>query len=121
MYTNEPCPCGRTSSRLVRIVGRVDQVTKVKGMFVHPEQVAQLEKKVPEVSAAQLIISRAGHEDRMTIRAVLGPETLPSDALREKIAEAAREITRLRGEVAFVQEAEMAEREKKILDTRKWE
>jgi phenylacetate-CoA ligase len=121
MYTNEPCPCGRTSSRLVRIVGRVDQVTKVKGMFVHPEQVAQLEKKFPEVSVAQLIISRAGHEDRMTIRAVLGPEALPSDALREKIAEAAREITRLRGEVAFVQEAEMAEREKKILDTRKWE
>src|SRR3970282_1320367 len=56
IYTNDPCPCGRTSSRLVRIVGRVDQVTKVKGMFVHPEQVAQLEKKVPEILVAQLII-----------------------------------------------------------------
>jgi phenylacetate-CoA ligase len=121
IYTNDPCPCGRTSSRLVRIVGRVDQVTKVKGMFVHPEQVVQLEKKVPEIFVAQLIISRTGHEDKMTIRALLVAGALPSDALRERIAETARDLTRLRGEVVFVQEAEMAEREKKILDTRKWD
>ena len=121
IYTNDPCPCGRTSSRLVRIVGRVDQVTKVKGMFVHPEQVAQLEKKVPEIVVAQLIISRAGHEDKMTIRALLGADALPSDALRERIVETARDLTRLRGEVVFVQEAELTEREKKILDTRKWD
>jgi phenylacetate-CoA ligase len=121
IYTNDPCPCGRTSSRLVRIVGRVDQVTKVKGMFVHPEQVVQLEKKVPEIFVAQLIISRTGHEDKMTIRALLVAGALPSDALRERIAETARDLTRLRGEVVFVQEAEMTEREKKILDTRKWD
>jgi phenylacetate-CoA ligase len=119
--TNDPCPCGRTSARLLRIVGRVDQMTKVKGMFVHPEQVSQLEGKGPEIAAAQLIITRAGHEDRMTIRASLGAGALPSDALREKIAETARELTRLRGEVVFVQEAEMTDREKKILDTRKWD
>jgi len=121
LYANEPCPCGRTSSRLLRIVGRVDQVTKVKGMFVHPEQVAQLEKKVPEIFVAQLIISRTGHEDKMTIRAMLGAGALPSDALRERIAETARDLTRLRGEVVFVQESEIIEREKKILDTRKWD
>jgi len=119
--TDAPCPCGRTSARLLRIVGRVDQVTKVKGMFVHPEQVAQLEKRVPEISAAQLVISRAGHEDVMTIRALLGTESLPSDALRERIADTARELTRLRGEVVFVSEAEMTEKEKKILDARKWD
>jgi phenylacetate-CoA ligase len=119
--TDDPCPCGRTSARLLRIVGRVDQVTKVKGMFVHPEQVSQLEKRVPEISAAQLVISRAGHDDVMTIRAVPGTQSLPSDALREKIADTARELTRLRGEVVFVSEAELTEKEKKILDTRKWE
>ena len=121
IYTNDLCPCGRTSSRLVRIVGRVDQVTKVKGMFVHPEQVSQLEKKVPEIVVAQLIISRTGHDDKMTIRTLLGTGALPSDALRERIAETARDLTRIRGEVVFVQEAEMTEREKKILDTRKWD
>jgi hypothetical protein len=57
----------------------------------------------------------------MTIRALLGTEALPSDALREKIAETARELTRLRGEVVFVRETEMTEKEKKILDARKWE
>jgi phenylacetate-CoA ligase len=102
-------------------VGRVDQVTKVKGMFVHPEQVSLLEKRVPEISAAQLVISRAGHEDVMTVRALLGTQSLPSDALREKIADTARELTRLRGEVVFVSEAEMTEKEKKILDARKWD
>jgi phenylacetate-CoA ligase len=96
-------------------------MTKVKGMFVHPEQVSQLEGKVPEIAAAQLIITRVGHEDRMTIRASLGAGALPSDALREKIAETARELTRLRGEVVFVQVEEMTDREKKILDTRKWD
>jgi phenylacetate-CoA ligase len=121
IHTNDPCPCGRTSARILRIVGRVDQVTKVKGMFVHPEQVAQLEKKVPEVSAIQLVISRTGHEDRMTIRALLAAGASPSDALKEKIAETGRELIRIRGEVAFVQESEMTEREKKILDTRKWD
>ncbi|PWB62336.1 MAG: hypothetical protein C3F14_10010 [Deltaproteobacteria bacterium] len=121
VYTNEPCPCGRTSNRLLRLVGRVDQVTKVKGMFVHPEQVSQLEKKLPELAAVQLVITRTGHEDHMTIRALLAAGALPSDALREKIGETAREVTRLRGEVVFVQESEMAEKEKKILDTRKWD
>ena len=121
IHSDDPCPCGRTSSRLLRIVGRVDQVTKVKGMFVHPEQVVQLEKKVPEVSAIQLVISRTGHDDIMTIRALLAAGESPSDALKEKIAETARELIRLRGGVVFVQESEMTEKEKKILDTRKWD
>jgi len=121
IYSNEPCPCGRTSAKLLRIVGRVDQVTKVKGMFVHPEQVSRLEDKVRELSAIQLVISREGHDDRMTIRALLRPGTTPTDALKEKIAETARELMRLRGEVVFMQEAEWTDREKKIVDTRKWD
>jgi len=121
LYTDLPCPCGRTSPRLLRIVGRVDQVTKVKGMFVHPEQVLQMEKKVPEASSLQLVISRSGHDDKMTIRAPLSERALPSEALRERIKATAREITRLRGEVVFVRVEEMTEREKKILDARKWD
>lgn len=119
--TDEPCPCGRTSARLLRIVGRVDQVTKVKGMFVHPEQVVRLEGRIPEVSAIQFVISREGHEDRMTIRAVQAPGTTGTDALKEKISEIAREITRLRGEVVLMRESEWTEREKKIVDIRKWD
>jgi len=119
--TDEPCPCGRTSARLLRIVGRIDQVTKVKGMFVHPEQVGQIEGKVPEVESLQLVITRVGHEDQMSIRAVLGGDASPTDALRTRIAETAREVTRIRGEVVFVNAADLSGKEKKIVDNRKWE
>ena len=121
IFTDDPCPCGRTSARLLRIVGRIDQVTKVKGMFVHPEQVGQIERKAPEVEALQLVITRVGHEDQMTIQAVLKSGAVPSDALRARITEDAREVTRLRGEVVFVSEADLSEKEKKIVDRRKWE
>ena len=121
VYTTESCPCGRTSGRLLRIVGRVDQLTKVKGIFVHPEQVGQIEKKVPEVYALQLVITRVGHEDQMTIQAVLTGGATPSDEIRTRISETAREVTRLRGEVVFVNEKDLSEKEKKIVDKRKWE
>jgi hypothetical protein len=57
----------------------------------------------------------------MTIQAVLKSGAVPSDALRARISEAAREVTRLRGEVVFVSEADLSEKEKKIVDKRKWE
>jgi phenylacetate-CoA ligase len=121
--TNDPCPCGRTSARLLRIVGRVDQVTKVKGVFVHPEQVMEIERKLPEVASLQLVIDRVGHEDMMMIQAVLAEGESPSDELplRTRISEIAREVTRLKGEVVFVEETDLAEKEKKIIDKRKWE
>ncbi|UCD47817.1 MAG: AMP-binding protein [Deltaproteobacteria bacterium] len=121
LFTNEPCPCGRSSSRLVRIVGRIDQVTKVKGMFVHPEQVQQIEKKVPEVESLQLVITRVGHEDQMTIQATLKSTASHSDELGTRISEVAREITRLRGEVVFVDRADLEDEKRKIIDKRKWE
>jgi len=57
----------------------------------------------------------------MTIQAVLKSGTGPSDALRTRISEGAREVTRLRGEVVFVSESDLSEKEKKIVDKRKWE
>ncbi len=117
----DPCPCGRTSERLLRIVGRVDQVTKVKGMFVHPEQVAQIERKVPGIAAVQAVITREGHEDRMTLLTLPAAGVVPSDALKAQVAEAAREATRLRGEVVFATGTELPDKDKKIVDKRKWD
>jgi phenylacetate-CoA ligase len=121
ILSGEPCPCGRTSPRLLKLVGRVDQVTKVKGMFVHPEQVTQLAGKVGGVASAQFVVTRTGHEDQMEIRIVLSEGVPPSDALKARIIENAREITRLRGEVRFIAAAEVEEPEKKIIDKRKWD
>jgi phenylacetate-CoA ligase len=105
----------------LRIVGRIDQLTKVKGIFVHPEQVGQIEKKVPEVYALQLVITRVGHEDQMAIQVVLMRGATPSDEIRTRISETAREVTRLRGEVEFIEEKDLSEKDKKIVDKRKWE
>jgi phenylacetate-CoA ligase len=121
LLSEEPCPCGRTSSRLLRIVGRVDQVTKVKGMFIHPEQVSQIEAKVREIASAQVVVSREGHEDRMEVRVVLAEGIAPSDRLTTRIAEEIREVTRLGGAVRYVSAGETEEGGKKIVDRRKWD
>jgi phenylacetate-CoA ligase len=121
ILSGDPCPCGRTSPRLLKLVGRVDQVTKVKGMFVHPEQVTQLVGKVAEIASAQFIVTRTDHDDHMEMRIVLKDPAAASDALKARIIETAREITRLRGEVRFIAAAEVEEPEKKIIDKRKWD
>ncbi len=121
LLSEDPCPCGRTSPRLMKLVGRADQVTKVKGMFVHPEQVSQLAAKIPGISAAQFVVTRTGHDDHLEMRIVLEQGGVPSESLATRIAEAAREITRLRGEVRFVAASELKEPEKKIVDQRKWD
>lgn len=121
LYSDDACPCGRTSERLLRIVGRVDQVTKVKGMFVHPEQVLEIERKIPEVKSLQFVITRVGHEDRMTIQAVPAGDTPLPESLASRISETAREVTRLRGQVVFAAEGEVQDKEKKIVDRRKWD
>ena len=61
-------PCGRTNMRIKGWMGRADQTTKIKGMFVRPEQVAALVEKLPEVSRARVIASRDGEADVMTVR-----------------------------------------------------
>lgn len=121
ILSDAPCPCGRTSPRLLKLVGRVDQVTKVKGMFVHPEQVSQLEKKVPEIASARFVVTRTDHDDRMEMRILLKDPAAASDALAERIVETAREITRLRGEVHFIAADEAKQPEKKIIDERTWD
>lgn len=121
ILTDDPCPCGRTSPRLLKLVGRVDQVTKVKGMFVHPEQVTQLATKVGEIASAQFVVTRTDHDDHMEMRIVLKDPAAASDALIARIVETARAITRLRGEVRFITTTEVEESEKKIIDKRKWD
>jgi len=121
VLSGDPCPCGRTSPRLMKLLGRVDQVTKVRGLFVHPEQVESLVRKVPEVASAQFVVTRTGHDDQMEIRAILKDGVAASGALAERVKEAAREITRLRGEVRFASEPVPGKEGHKIVDLRKWE
>lgn len=92
-------PCGRTNMRLAGWMGRADQRTKVKGMFVDPSQVAQIVSAHPEVKKARLAVSRVDASDAMT----LSVETeMTGNGLADKVADTLREVTRLKGAVELV-------------------
>ena len=91
-------PCGRTNRRIKGWMGRADQTTKVKGMFVHPEQVAAVLKRHPEIAKARLEVTREGDQDAMTLKA----EAPASEGLEAALAESLAEVCKLKGGVELV-------------------
>jgi len=113
-----PSPCGRTNMRIKGWMGRADQRTKIKGMFVDPAQVAQLVKRHPEIAKARLIVERADEQDVMTLQA----ETEAGDeALAAKIAESLRDVTKLKGGVTLVAPGTLPNDGKVIADERQYD
>ena len=90
------CPTGRTNTRIKGWMGRADQTTKIRGMFVHPKQVDEVVKRFPELRRARLVVSGEMANDVMTLQV----ETASTDAaLAARIGEAIRDVTKLRGTV----------------------
>jgi phenylacetate-CoA ligase len=115
-----PCPCGRTSLQLAGILGRTDEVTKVKGMFVHPRQIDEAVARFGDViEKVRVVVTRAGSLDVMTLEVQPKAGAVPGDALRTGLVERIREVTKLRAEVVFVDE--IPAEGKKIEDRRTWE
>ncbi len=119
-YEEEPCPCGRTSPRLMKLVGRVDQVTKVRGMFIHPSQVEEVVAAFAEIQTAQAVVEREQDRDKLTFRAVLAA-TSSQEAMASSLQEKIRNVLKLRADLVFVGENDIKEPEKRILDLRKWD
>jgi phenylacetate-CoA ligase len=111
-------PCGRTNMRIKGWMGRADQTTKIKGMFVHPSQIADIVRRHPEVARARLVVDHADGNDRMTLHVEV-PGNRSSDT--EAIVASMREITKLRGDVAFHAPGELPNDGKVIDDTRKFD
>jgi len=111
-------PCGRTNTRIRGWMGRADQTTKVKGMFVHPSQVAEVVKRHREIAKARLVVDNPGGADRMTLHCEVVVE---SDALKAAIEASLRDITQLRGEVAFGKPGELPNDGKVIEDAKKYQ
>ena len=107
-------PCGRTNMRIKGWLGRADQTTKVKGMFVHPEQVAEVAKRHTGVGRVRLVVGRAGEQDTMTLRA----EASDDAALKAKLAETLQAVTKLKGEVELVAPDSLPNDGKVIADER---
>lgn len=111
-------PCGRTNIRLKGWLGRADQTTKVKGMFVHPSQVAEVLRRHREIAKARLVVDNASGADRMTLHCELDQG---SDALAQALTATVRELTKLRGEIRFCELGSLPNDGKVIEDARKYE
>ncbi|WP_143275067.1 phenylacetate--CoA ligase family protein [Bradyrhizobium canariense] len=108
-------PCGRTNMRIKGWMGRADQTTKVKGMFVRPEQVAEIGKRHSALGRLRLVVTRQGEADAMTLKA---ETAAANDALREEIAGTLRAVTKLGGEVELVRPGALPNDGKVIADER---
>ena len=92
-------PCGRTNMRIKGWMGRADQTTKVKGMFVRPEQIAEIARRHPALGRLRLVVTRENETDVMTLRA---ESTAPSEALSAEVAATLRTVTKLGGVVELI-------------------
>jgi phenylacetate-CoA ligase len=107
--------CGRTNVRIRGWLGRADQTTKVKGMFVRPEQIAEIARRHPALGRIRLVVTRAGETDAMTLKAEVAER---SDALAAALGETLRAITKLGGSVELVAPGTLPNDGKVIDDTR---
>jgi phenylacetate-CoA ligase len=108
-------PCGRTNTRIKGWMGRADQTTKVKGMFVHPKQVAELGARHPELGRLRLVVGRSGEQDTMTLIAECAR---PAEDLQAAVSATLQAITKLKGEVLVLPPGSLPNDGKVIADER---
>ena len=112
------CPSGRTNTRIRGWMGRADQTTKIRGMFVHPKQVADIVRRFPEVLRARLVVSGAMAQDEMTLKV---ESASASEGLSARISEAIRDVTKLRGTVELAEPGSLPNDGKVIEDARSYQ
>lgn len=113
-YLEGPSPCGRTNHRIKGWMGRADQTAKVRGMFVHPEQVAEIVRRHKSIIRARLVIERPQSADQMSLHVEMGEPAESAAA----IAESAQAVTKLRADVVRVPEGSLPNDGKIIEDRR---
>ena len=111
-----PSPCGRSNMRIKGWMGRADQTTKVKGMFVRPEQIAEIAKRHPHLGRLRLVVTRQGETDVMTLMAEIAA---PDTNLREAVTATLRAMTKLSGNVELVAVGSLPNDGKVIADERR--
>ncbi|MFB0559964.1 MAG: phenylacetate--CoA ligase family protein [Candidatus Lokiarchaeia archaeon] len=125
ILSEDRCSCGRTSPKLMKILGRVDQLVKVKGMFVHPINIKGVIRKHPELGSYEAIVDRPKLSDVLIIRIEFEGtgESLPEEAEEAKIEleKEFKEAIRIKAVVELVQRGSLTETKEKIVDLRKME
>jgi phenylacetate-CoA ligase len=110
-----PSRCGRSNMRIKGWMGRADQTTKIKGMFVRPEQIAEIGKRHPELGRLRLVVTRQGETDVMTLKAEVAGDHA---TLREAVTATLRAVTKLGGTVDWVAPGSLPNDGKVIADER---
>ncbi len=111
------CPSGRSNQRIKGWMGRADQTTKIRGMFVHPGQVAEVTKRFPQIVRARLVVSGEMANDHMTLK-VEAPDS--ADGLLEQLAQAVRDVTKLRATIEVLAVGTLPNDGKVIEDARSY-
>jgi phenylacetate-CoA ligase len=115
-----PSPCGRTNIRIRGWMGRADQTTKVRAMFVHPSQVADIVRRHPQVLKARLVVSGTMGNDVMTLQCEVA-DGVSAAALAAALVDTIRDVTKLRGEVQLAARGSLPNDGKVIEDARSYE
>ena len=108
-------PCGRTNARIKGWMGRADQTAKVKGMFVHPKQIAEVAARHPQLKRLRLVVTRDNEQDVMTLMAECAA---PDAALEAAVAASLQSVTKLKGAVKLVAPGALPNDGKVIADER---
>jgi len=114
-FLSSPSPCGRTNRRLAGWMGRADQRTKVKGLFVDPAQIAAVGKRHPELGRLRLVVTRAGEQDAMVLKA---EAQNPDASLAVRVEETLAVVLKLKGRVEIVKPGSLPNDGKAISDER---
>lgn len=115
------CPTGRTNTRIKGWMGRADQTVKVRGMFVHPGQIADITRRFPEVGKARLVVNGEMANDSMTLQVEVAGGAAAQAGLDQRIGEAIRDVTKLRGTVQLMAPGSLPNDGKVIEDARSYQ
>ena len=111
------CPSGRSNTRIKGWLGRADQTAKVRGMFVHPSQVAEVARRHPEVKRARLVVAGEMANDTMTLKVEVAAA---AEGLAAKLADSVRDVTKLRADIELVAPGSLPNDGKVIEDARSY-
>ena len=115
------CPCGRTSIRITKILGRIGDALRVRGMFIHLKQIKQVMESFPEINVFQIVVNRPKYRDNLILRVELKEVTVNKGGLKRSLSQKFREICRLLpDEVIFSELGELPGERKIFADEREY-